>query len=25
MHAENGGIIDLLVQQAIAAGNTSPY
>jgi len=24
MHAENGGIIDLLVQQAIAAGNTSP-
>jgi dihydropyrimidinase len=25
MHAENGGIIDLLVQQALAAGNTSPY
>jgi len=25
MHAENGGIIDVLVQQAIAAGNTSPY
>ncbi|SDO39052.1 dihydropyrimidinase [Nakamurella panacisegetis] len=25
MHAENGSIIDLLVQQAIAAGNTSPY
>jgi len=25
MHAENGSVIDLLVQQAIAAGNTSPY
>jgi dihydropyrimidinase len=25
MHAENGAIIDVLVQQAIAAGNTSPY
>jgi dihydropyrimidinase len=24
MHAENGSVIDLLVQQAIAAGNTSP-
>ncbi|MCU1404922.1 MAG: hydA [Glaciihabitans sp.] len=25
MHAENGSVIDLLVQQSIAAGNTSPY
>ncbi len=25
MHAENGAIIDVLVQQAIEAGNTSPY
>ena len=25
IHAENGGIIDVLVQQALAAGNTSPY
>ncbi len=25
MHAENGAIIDVLVQQALAAGNTSPY
>jgi dihydropyrimidinase len=25
MHAENGSVIDLMVQQAIAAGNTSPY
>jgi dihydropyrimidinase len=25
MHAENGAMIDVLVQQAIAAGNTSPY
>ena len=25
MHAENGSVIDLLVSQAIAAGNTSPY
>jgi dihydropyrimidinase len=25
MHAENGAIIDVLVQQAVAAGNTSPY
>jgi dihydropyrimidinase len=25
MHAENGSVIDVLVQQAIAAGNTSPY
>ncbi|UDY24301.1 dihydropyrimidinase [Nocardioides sp. Kera G14] len=25
MHAENGAIIDVLVQQAIAAGNTTPY
>jgi len=25
MHAENGSVIDLLVQQAIAAGNTTPY
>ena len=25
MHAENGSVIDLLVQQAIAAGNTAPY
>jgi dihydropyrimidinase len=25
MHAENGSVIDLLVQQAVAAGNTSPY
>ena len=24
-HAENGSVIDLLVQQALAAGNTSPY
>jgi dihydropyrimidinase len=24
MHAENGSVIDLLVQQAIAAGNTAP-
>jgi dihydropyrimidinase len=24
MHAENGAIIDVLVQQAVAAGNTSP-
>ena len=24
MHAENGSVIDLLVQQAVAAGNTSP-
>src|SRR5205085_10099097 len=24
IHAENGGIIDVLVQQALAAGNTSP-
>jgi len=25
MHAENGSVIDLLVEQALAAGNTSPY
>jgi dihydropyrimidinase len=25
MHAENGAIIDVLVKQAIEAGNTSPY
>ena len=25
MHAENGGMIDVLVKQAIDAGNTSPY
>jgi dihydropyrimidinase len=25
MHAENGSVIDVLVQQAIAAGDTSPY
>jgi dihydropyrimidinase len=25
MHAENGSIIDVLVEQAVAAGNTSPY
>ncbi|WP_022887219.1 dihydropyrimidinase [Glaciibacter superstes] len=25
MHAENGSVIDLLVQQAVAAGNTTPY
>ncbi|PJJ63647.1 dihydropyrimidinase [Compostimonas suwonensis] len=25
MHAENGSVIDLLVQQAIAAGDTAPY
>jgi dihydropyrimidinase len=25
MHAENGAIIDVLVQQALAAGRTSPY
>lgn len=25
MHAENGSVIDVLVQQAVAAGNTSPY
>jgi dihydropyrimidinase len=25
MHAENGGVIDVLVEQALAAGNTSPY
>jgi dihydropyrimidinase len=25
MHAENGAIIDVLVRQAIEAGNTSPY
>ncbi|GLY33764.1 dihydropyrimidinase [Kineosporia sp. NBRC 101731] len=25
MHAENGAMIDVLVQQAIEAGNTSPY
>ncbi|MEO6505894.1 MAG: dihydropyrimidinase [Terrimesophilobacter sp.] len=25
MHTENGSVIDLLVQQAIAAGNTAPY
>ncbi len=25
MHAENGAMIDVLVQQALAAGNTSPY
>ncbi len=25
MHAENGSVIDTLVQQAVAAGNTSPY
>jgi dihydropyrimidinase len=25
MHAENGSVIDLLVQQALAAGNTAPY
>ena len=25
MHAENGSVIDLLVQQSIAAGKTSPY
>lgn len=25
MHAENGSVIDLLVQQAVASGNTSPY
>jgi dihydropyrimidinase len=25
MHAENGSVIDLLVQQSLAAGNTSPY
>ncbi|MFT2817630.1 dihydropyrimidinase [Leifsonia sp. A12D58] len=25
MHAENGSVIDLLVQQSLAAGNTTPY
>lgn len=25
MHAENGAVIDVLVQQALAAGNTTPY
>lgn len=25
LHAENGAVIDVLVQQALAAGNTSPY
>jgi dihydropyrimidinase len=25
MHAENGSVIDLLVEQAVRAGNTSPY
>jgi dihydropyrimidinase len=25
VHAENGAMIDVLVQQALAAGNTSPY
>jgi dihydropyrimidinase len=25
MHAENGSIIDVLVEQAVTAGNTSPY
>ncbi len=25
MHAENGAVIDVLVQQALTAGNTSPY
>jgi dihydropyrimidinase len=25
MHAENGSVIDLLVQQALAAGDTAPY
>ncbi|WP_017936339.1 dihydropyrimidinase [Nocardioides sp. Iso805N] len=25
MHAENGAVIDVLVQQAIAAGHTTPY
>ncbi|MEO6827323.1 MAG: dihydropyrimidinase [Microbacteriaceae bacterium] len=25
MHAENGSVIDLLVQQSLAAGNTAPY
>ena len=25
MHAENGAVIDVLVKQAIEAGNTSPY
>jgi dihydropyrimidinase len=25
MHAENGGVIDVLVAQALAAGNTSPF
>ncbi|GAA3620448.1 dihydropyrimidinase [Kineosporia mesophila] len=25
MHAENGAMIDVLVQQAVEAGNTSPY
>jgi dihydropyrimidinase len=25
MHAENGSVIDVLVQQAIAEGNTAPY
>ncbi|RFA15441.1 dihydropyrimidinase [Subtercola boreus] len=25
MHAENGSVIDLLVQQAVARGDTSPY
>lgn len=25
MHAENGAMIDVLVQQALAAGNTAPY
>jgi dihydropyrimidinase len=25
MHAENGSVIDLLVEQALKAGNTSPY
>lgn len=25
MHAENGSVIDLLVQQSLAAGNNSPY
>lgn len=25
MHAENGSVIDTLVQQAVAAGNTAPY
>ena len=25
MHAENGSIIDVLVEQAVAAGHTSPY